>query len=571
MKKFVIPGLLLVFFALGFIATAARGGELIGIDYTALGEFNTNNGEFPNDAPVLAADGNLYGTTIVGGTNGVGVIFKATTGGQLTVLHYFSTNTWDGAYSYAPLTVGRDGNLYGVTAFGGAYDQGTIFEITTNGVFTQLYSFGAVLNNEGYALDGSCPEGGLIQGRDGNFYGVTYSGGPTNEGTVFQFFINGILNTLHSFAGNGSNDDGINPLFASLVEGANGVFYGTTFAGGTNNDGTIFQVTAGGSFSTLFEFNGTNGLYPYAGLILGTDGNLYGTTSQGGTNQDGNVFRITTTGVLTTLVQFNGTNGLLPYSGVVLGLDNSLYGTTYEGGSSFVPGSVAGDGTVFQVTTNGSLTTLFSFTAGIDGASPYGGVFRDGMGHWYGTATYGGADSSGTVYSLTDAIDPTLAITSPAAGQHMTNALATFAGTTGDNLGCGSVWCQLNGGPWNLATTQNSYTNWTITDTLIAGTNTLNAYAVDFSGNFSSTTSLSVVSSSTFELQLNFDTTQPLTANGLSLNLEMSPGLSGHIQASTNLVNWTTLTNFGETGTNFQFNDENAPDYEQRFYRAVIP
>jgi hypothetical protein len=82
---------------------------------------------------------------------------------------------------------------------------------------------------------------------------------------------------------------------------------------------------------------------------------------------------------------------------------------------------------------------------------------------------------------------------------------------------------------------------------------------------------LSVVSSSTFELQLNFDTTQPLTANGLSLNLEMSPGLSGHIQASTNLVNWTTLTNFGGTGTNFQFNDENAPDYEQRFYRAVIP
>jgi uncharacterized repeat protein (TIGR03803 family) len=571
MKKSGIIVLALVFLALWLIAGAARGGELTGIDFAALGEFNTNNGELPNDAPVLATDGNLYGTTIAGGTNGVGVIFKDTTGGQLTVLHYFSTNSWDGDYPYAPLTVGQDGNLYGVTAFGGAYGQGTIFEITIHGLFTQLYSFGTELNEQGYALDGSCPEGGLIQGRDGNFYGVTRFGGPMNEGTVFQFFTNGILNTLHSFAGNGSNDDGINPLFASLVEGADGIFYGTTFAGGTNDDGTIFQITADGTFSTLFEFNGTNGLYPYAGLSLGTDGNLYGATSEGGTNQDGNVFQITTNGVLTTLVEFNGTNGLLPYSGVVLGLDNTIYGTTYEGGPAFVPGIASGAGTVFQVTTNGSLTTLYSFTGGDDGSFPYGGVFRDGMGHWYGTATSGGAESSGTVYSLTDTIDPTLAITSPAAGQYMTNALATFTGTAGDNLGCGSVWCQLNGGPWNLATTENGDTNWTITDTLIAGTNTLNAYAVDFSGNFSSTNSLSVVSSNTFVLQLSFDTAQPLSANGLSLNLETSPGLSGQIQASTNLVNWTTLTNFGGTGTNWQFNDETAPDYKQRFYRAVIP
>jgi uncharacterized repeat protein (TIGR03803 family) len=570
MKQFAICRLVLKLLAIGLLAITARGGELTGINLTTLSEFNPDNGEQPNDSLVLASDGNLYGTTIAGGTNGVGVVFKVNANAGLTVLHYFSTNTWDGAYSYAPLIVGPNNNLYGTTAYGGVYGQGTIFEITTNGLFTQLYSFGSEINDLDYALDGSIPRAALTLGSDGNYYGVTDNGGTANEGTVFQFSTNGILTTLHSFAGNGNNDDGLYPLFAPLVEGTKGVFYGTTYSGGTNNDGTVFRVTAGGAFTTLFEFDGTNGLNPYAGLTFGTDGKLYGTTSGGGTYQDGNVFQITTNGILTTLVEFNGTNGLLPYAGVILGLDNSLYGTTYEGGLGFGPGST-GNGTVYQLTTNGSLTTIFSFYQGDDGTFPIGGVIRGANGYWYGTTAYGGSQNCGAVYSLNDTIAPTLAITSPEAGQQMTNAVATFTGTAGDNLGCSGVWYQLNGGPWNLVKTLNSYTNWTITAPLIAGTNLFSAYAVDFSDDFSGTNSVSVVSSNTFKLQLDFTAAQPLTGNGLSFNLQISPGLSGQIQISTNLADWTILTNFTGTGTNIQLNDETATHYNQRFYRAVIP
>ncbi len=120
--------------------------------------------------------------------------------------------------------------------------------------------------------------------RDGTeiFYGVTYNGGISNAGTVFQFSTNGTLTTLHSFTGNGSNDDGAHPYLAPLVEGMDGVFYGTTYAGGTNNAGTIFQVTADGTLTNLFEFNTTNGLNPCGGLSFGTDGNLYGTAHLAG-------------------------------------------------------------------------------------------------------------------------------------------------------------------------------------------------------------------------------------------------------------------------------------------------
>ena len=217
--------------------------------------------------PVLGADGNLYGALPGGGTNNVGVLFKVATNASQNVspAPFYTFNTWDGANPIGSLVFGRDGNLYGVAINGGTNNLGTIFEITTNGEFTLLYSFGMVTNEMGYALDGANPYGGLVQGRDGNFYGTTYNGGTNNLGTVFQFSTNGTLTTLHSFTGDGSNDDGASPLYAPLVEGADGVFYGTTSAGGTNNDGTIFQVTSDGTLTTLYEFGGTDGRIPGPG------------------------------------------------------------------------------------------------------------------------------------------------------------------------------------------------------------------------------------------------------------------------------------------------------------------
>ena len=174
--------------------------------------------------------------------------------------------------------------------------------------------------------------------------------------------------------------------------------------------------------------------------------------------------------------------------------------------------------------------------------------------------------------NFADVTKPTLTITAPTAGQKMTNALATFVGTASDNWKVAGVWYQLNSNTWNLVTaTTNNYTNWTQTLPLIIGTNTLKAYALDLGGNFSTTNILSVISSNTFMLQLAFTNSLPMTTNGLVFNLQLSTGLNGHIQVSTNLTSWATLTNFVGSNSPIIFRDSGATNSVQRFYRAVIP
>ena len=153
----------------------------------------------------------------------------------------------------------------------------------------------------------------------------------------------------------------------------------------------------------------------------------------------------------------------------------------------------------------------------------------------------------------------------------MTNALATIVGTTKDNWQVAGVWNQLNGGAWIPANTANNFTNWTAALTLIAGTNTIKSFAQDWGGNFSTTNSLSVISSNTFMLQLVFTNAMPLETNGLAFSLQLSKGLDGHIQVSSNLTNWATLTNFVGTNTTLNFRDPAATNSSQRFYRATIP
>ena len=170
-----------------------------------------------------------------------------------------------------------------------------------------------------------------------------------------------------------------------------------------------------------------------------------------------------------------------------------------------------------------------------------------------------------------DITKPTLTITVPTSGQRMTNALANVKGTASDNWGITNVWYQLNTNDWCFATTTNGWTNWSVTLTLVAGTNTVRAYAMDLGANFSTTNSVSFISSNTFALQLGFTAGPPMTGNGLGFDLQISPGLNGRIETSTNLANWVTLTNFVGTNATLHIRDAAATNFNQRFYRAVTP
>ena len=230
----------------------------------------------------------------------------------------------------------------------------------------------------------------LVQGPDGKLYGTTESGGTNNFGTVFQVTPNGTLTSLYSFAGGASN--GMFP-FAGLVLGSDGNFYGTTMMGGTSNMGTVFKITPTGTLTTLHSFNGNDGSSPQSALTLGSDGNFYGTTSSGGANTFGTVFKITPGGTLTTLHSFNGTEGIGPVAGVVQGSDGNFYGTTVSGGANSV-------GTVYKISPDGhTVSTLHSFIRA-EGAQPYAALLQASDGNFYGTTSAFGENFAGAVFKI---------------------------------------------------------------------------------------------------------------------------------------------------------------------------
>jgi uncharacterized repeat protein (TIGR03803 family) len=384
-------------------------------------EFRSNP-KNPRAGLTRGSDGNFYGTTAFGGTNGEnGTVFQITPAGGLTILHSFGGP--DGASPWAGLAQGSDGLLYGTTQGGGTNgDFGTVFRMTTNGEFTLLHSFGA--------LGGKSPQAALVQGSDGSFYGTTAFGGTNGDnGTVFKITPSGVFTSLLSF--NGTN--GRRPL-ASLVQGRDGNFYGTTSQGGAAYDGilsfghgTLFQLTPNGNLTSLHSFTETDGEGPEAGLVEGSDGNFYGTTLSGGaTGDNGTVFRMTPAGALTTLHSFNGQDGNYPVAILAPGGDGNLYGTTwgdrrFSGTNTF--------GTIFRITPEGVLTTLLSFGE-TNGASPVAGLVHSTDGTFYGTTFEGGAGGDGTIYRL---VEPP-AIAAIAAS----NGLLTF------------TWTSLTGGLYRV-------------------------------------------------------------------------------------------------------------------------
>jgi uncharacterized repeat protein (TIGR03803 family) len=262
------------------------------------------------------------------------------------------------------------------------------------------------LSKDGLSTPPEYPTAGLVQGSNGNFYGTTGYGGASGEGTVFQVTTNGTWTTLVSFEGTNGSDP-----FAGLVQGSDGNFYGTTEYGGTNgNHGTAFQMTPSGALTTLVSFNGTNGSYPAAALVQGTNGNFYGTTQSGGASGMGTVFEMTPAGALTTLVSFNNTDGAVPLASLVQGTNGNFYGTTFQGGDLGLGGFLgnSGVGMVFEMTPAGALTTLVKFS-GANGENPAGGLVQGTNGSFYGTTSIGGTlsfnagEGLGTVFKMTPA------------------------------------------------------------------------------------------------------------------------------------------------------------------------
>jgi uncharacterized repeat protein (TIGR03803 family) len=362
----------------------AKGNETVLYNFTG----GADGGE-PQVGVIRDAEGNLYGTTLVGGTGdcpfGCGVVFKLNASGQQSVLHTF-TGGADGANGYADPGLIRDaeGNLYGATSNGGGpASAGVVFELDPAGQESVLYTFPG-------GSDGANPHSGVTGDGKGNLFGTTYSGGPASAGVVYQVDAMGHETVLYRFTGGA---DGKNPT-AGVIPDSAGNLYGTTVYGGIGY-GVVYRVNAAGNETVLHAFTGgADGAYPYAGVIRDSEGNLYGTASAGGQANAGVVYKVDPAGDETVLYFFTGgPDGSGPQAGVIRDMAGNLYGTTVYGGAS-------GDGVVYELHANGLETVLHSFISGPDGANPYAGLTGDASGNLYGTTYFGGPSNAGVVYKV---------------------------------------------------------------------------------------------------------------------------------------------------------------------------
>jgi uncharacterized repeat protein (TIGR03803 family) len=355
---------------------------------------------------VQGRDGGLYGTTYGDGRTVTtdGAVFKVSTaGGKFTALHAFASA--DGTNPQGGLTLGADGNYYGTTIIGGTSGAGTLFKVTPTGAFTALHQFAS-------GSDGGSPFAPPIEAADGSLYGVTFEGNSdTNtNGNVFQYNpSSGLFTIILSLSQDGSQGLAV---WAPLLEASDGTLYGTASQGGANGCGTIFNLTTSGTVLNVYSFTcGAGGSFPASALIQAVDGNFYGTTAEGGAftkNGDcvfgcGTIFKLSG-GVISTLYAFSGdpTDGASAIAGLVEGTDGELYGSTHWGGRDNV-------GTLYRISTSGQYQLLYSFVQRF-GQYADGTLAQDTSGVFYGTTVKGGAYGEGSLYSLNMGLSPFIAL-----------------------------------------------------------------------------------------------------------------------------------------------------------------
>jgi len=564
------PALAAVFF---MAAGDAPGASLVAL-YTFTNTLSGGvDGGTPGGGLIQASNGVFYGTTINGGTNNAdGTIFKITTGGVFTPLYSFHGPNTDGSTPYASLLQGTNGNFYGVASQGGTNSYGSIFKWTSSGAFSQLYAFTSLHFQKGTAAltntDGANPTAPLVEGTNGNFYGTTPAGGSNGFGSVFEITAGGAFTKLHSFA-NGA--DGANP--GALLQSGNGWIYGTATNGGTSGYGTVFKMTSTGVLTPLYSFtNGVDGAHPGGGLAQGTNGILYGAAAGGGTNGSGTIFQITTNGVFTPLYSFapsgqaglglnTNADGLNP-GGLAQGTNGSFYGFAQLGGLN-------GTGTLFQFSPSGGLTLLYTFLVGplgvngltnTCGAEP-SGIVSGSDGKLYGTAKTGGANGFGTVFEL--GLPPQ--ITSQPASLSL-----AVGGTARFSIAASVPACQWQ---FNGADIANA-TNLTLTNLDIQIGNA-GAYQAVVSSSFGAVTSL-VANLNITNVPVSFATgAGTLEYAGGQFSLLVT-NLTGQgrvvIDASADLKSWIPLITNPPVFGQFPFADSGAGGQPSRFYRVrVLP
>jgi uncharacterized repeat protein (TIGR03803 family) len=387
---------------------------------TVLHSLKTKEGASPLLGVIFDSSGNLYGVAGEEGGSGSGSVFELSPSGSSwteKTLHSFNGGS-DGSTPVGTLVFDKSGNLYGTTKLGGSHGVGVVYELTKSG---STWSE-KVLHNFGGGKDGEYPTGNLVFDSTGNLYGTTEGGGSHGNGeenvggTAFKVTPkSGTASTetvIHSFGGSG---DGISPR-ASLIFDSAGNLYGTTFSGGTQASGTVFELSpkSGGSwtesilhnFNPVLNFGSTDGASPAAGLVFDSAGNLYGTTVAGGDGGGGVAFKLSPSGTTwseTVLFPFFHTfySPSYPYSGLIFDKAGDLYGATLQGNQA----AFSFQGTVFELTPTSSgywnSITLYSFDGTHGSAPAIGSLVFDTSGNLYGATQAGGANKNGTVFEIT--------------------------------------------------------------------------------------------------------------------------------------------------------------------------
>ena len=414
--------------------------------------------------------------------------------------------------------------------------------------------------------DGNQPQAPLVLGTDGGFYGTTVGGGTSGAGTIFRIASDGTFSSLFGFT-NQNSVNGTRPM-AGLVQGTDGNFYGTTSAGAWGA-GTVFNITPYGSLTLLATFYVTNGDAPFGALVQGSDGNFYGTAETGGANPgSGTIFRITPQGHLTTLYEFtNGLDGSLPYAGLLEASDGNFYGTTPYAGTW-------GNGTIFRITTEGSFTSLCSFN-GTNGSGPLDALIQGNDGNFYGTTVVGGTWGNGTIFRMTtnSILSNLYSFTGGGDGSRPYGALVqsadgNFYGTTssGGALGYGTIFQTT---PVGAFTTLHSFQGGN------EGRKPLAGMVQGQDGNLYGTTSLGGTENDGTIFRLVIPATiQSAVQLGSTFTLTWTSivGQTYQVQWSSDLTssNWTNLTPvITAIGSTTTVSDNSTPS-QQRYYRIVL-